>query len=633
MPETVILCGEAAARLAGEDPIRLALSGTHQNITLKLEDISERMLAGVPDVLTDLLEVATYIYCADQLVSRGGDSMRALGADWRRRLRLVIPVREPDHWSGPIADRLSDLISFMSDDEVRFEFERARDPPRASAYLGLARRQTGREPTDDEICLFSGGLDSLAGAAVRLARGDRRLLLVGHRPSTKIERRQRDLASALGARYPGRVLHIPVRIAKRGLGAVDNTQRTRSLLFAAIGAVVARLADRDRLTFFENGIVSFNLPIAEQVVGARATRSTHPRVVSDLSQFLSALVGSQFKIDHPFLWLTKREVVTRLSDAGHADLAPHTVSCSSVYGMTRLHTHCGRCSQCLDRRFAMLAAGLERFDPQEMYAVDLFSGARDAGHDRTMAEAFVRHAREMHQLDDIAFVGRFGGHLARAANAVHGMTADQVVRSAIDLHRRHGAAVVGVLEHAIQAAALELAEGTLPDSCLLRMAAGGVDSSRRPLVRDRTEVAPTDPRFGIAEPPVTAEICLAVDQERKQVLVRGIPALKGPAAFALLGHLARQYEQDRNQGRAPENHAFIESGDLCGRLNTDDDALRSRVLRVRRKIAQAFDSHAGLPLRNNAVIESRSWKGYRLNPSVRVVAPSEINPHSQRHDC
>ena len=42
-----------------------------------------------------------------------------------------------------------------------------------------------------------------------------------------------------------------------------------------------------------------------------------------------------------------------------------------------MHSHCGCCSQCLDRRFGALAAGLGEDDPEEMYEVDLLTGARE----------------------------------------------------------------------------------------------------------------------------------------------------------------------------------------------------------------------------------------------------------------
>ena len=40
----------------------------------------------------------------------------------------------------------------------------------------------------------------------------------------------------------------------------------------------------DLLRFYENGVVSMNLPMSAQVVGTRATRTTHPRVLAGFEQ-------------------------------------------------------------------------------------------------------------------------------------------------------------------------------------------------------------------------------------------------------------------------------------------------------------------------------------------------------------
>ena len=73
MPETLVLCG--GVRRAGvESELQLTLEGQSRNITLKLEDISKRLVRNVPDLLIDLIEIATYVYCADQETSRGGES-------------------------------------------------------------------------------------------------------------------------------------------------------------------------------------------------------------------------------------------------------------------------------------------------------------------------------------------------------------------------------------------------------------------------------------------------------------------------------------------------------------------------------------------------------------------------------
>jgi hypothetical protein len=43
-----------------------------------------------------------------------------------------------------------------------------------------------------------------------------------------------------------------------------------------LAAVTARLFGLDRIKFFENGVLSLNLPPLAQVVGTQATRTTHP---------------------------------------------------------------------------------------------------------------------------------------------------------------------------------------------------------------------------------------------------------------------------------------------------------------------------------------------------------------------
>src|SRR5215470_14863331 len=116
MPERLILCG-GARRAGGDSILQLALSGRSQNITLRLEDISRKLVRSVPGLLIDLIEIASYVYCADQAIRRGGEVQRAMGTDWRRDFRFVIPVRNPDHWNNPdVLESLCAMLSFLSDD-------------------------------------------------------------------------------------------------------------------------------------------------------------------------------------------------------------------------------------------------------------------------------------------------------------------------------------------------------------------------------------------------------------------------------------------------------------------------------------------------------------------------------------
>ena len=168
-----------------DSTLQLALDGRSQNITLKLEDISKRLVKNVPDLLIDLVEIATYVYCADQATSRGGEAQAGMGSDWRRRFRFVIPVRHPDHWSHPkVLEPLCDALSFLSEDDYEFEFEKAANPVRLANYLELSEDSGAFKA--DEIVLFSGGLDSLSGAVEELSDGKKNIALVSHRSSPKI---------------------------------------------------------------------------------------------------------------------------------------------------------------------------------------------------------------------------------------------------------------------------------------------------------------------------------------------------------------------------------------------------------------------------------------------------------------
>lgn len=122
MAERLVLCGPVdKPDREASDCLRLDLSGADDNVTLRIQDISRRMVAGVPGLLTDLLEVAAYVYSADAATKRGGDIMRGLGRDWRRQFRFVIPVREPDVWNRQdVIDSLTGVLGFLTEDDYRF---------------------------------------------------------------------------------------------------------------------------------------------------------------------------------------------------------------------------------------------------------------------------------------------------------------------------------------------------------------------------------------------------------------------------------------------------------------------------------------------------------------------------------
>jgi 7-cyano-7-deazaguanine synthase in queuosine biosynthesis len=463
--ERAILCDNVSSTripFGKDDPLRLHLWGPHENVSLCINDIREHLLLDIPPQFQDLIEVATYIYCADQAITRGGNGVETFGKDWRRRLFFRIPVRNPDLWnSSPLKTQLIETLSFLSEDEYHFEFTKLTYQPPAQQPLGLDL------PSPDEILLFSGGLDSLGGAVQEAVIDQRKVALVMHRPTQKLARRHKCLQELLKRHSKSAPFHIPVVINKAKSLGREYTQRSRSFLYAALGSAVARMFGLSRLRFYENGIISFNLPPSAQVVGARASRTTHPLVIEGFSRIFSILAEKTFVVENPFLWKTKAEILQIIDKAGCAEMIRSTTSCMHTWEITNLRTHCGTCSQCIDRRFSVLSAGLESHDPQSAYAVDLLVGDQPEDESRTMLAAYVETASEVSKMTAIEFFGRFG-EAARVLRHVNGST-DTTALKLFELHKRHAKSISGVIDNAISKHASAIRNRELPDSCLLRL--------------------------------------------------------------------------------------------------------------------------------------------------------------------
>ena len=128
------------ARAQGKQTLALDVQHPDGNVTLKLRDISGRMTANMDPVLVDLLEIAAYIYCADQGATRGGPTSQDFGAAWRRRFEFHIPVREPDLWSSKtVRAALCETLGFLSDDDYEFSFKKLRREQPVTRYLDFSQ--------------------------------------------------------------------------------------------------------------------------------------------------------------------------------------------------------------------------------------------------------------------------------------------------------------------------------------------------------------------------------------------------------------------------------------------------------------------------------------------------------------
>ena len=269
---------------------------------------------------------------------------------------------------------------------------------------------------------------------------------------------------------------------------------------------------------------------------------------------------------------------------GCGDLIRHTRSCSRVRDMTKLHSHCGECSQCIDRRFAILAAGQEHEDPAEAYKTHLFLGEREPGPDRELALAYVRTASNIENMTDIAFFSHYG-EASRVVN-YFADPANTVGSRIFELHQRHAAAVCVVFKNAINSRARELLQGGLSKDCLLLLVVSQQGSERRyPVPREYPARVSTE----------TRAILLATDQATGRAAFQRWGELKGVCADLMIV-LAAPFRLAMRDERSPKAYPFMPTTQLVRQLKCrTDEALRRRVLLCRKAIAKLAQS-AGDPL-------------------------------------
>ena len=238
-------------------------------------------------------------------------------------------------------------------------------------------------------------------------------------------------------------------------------------MFAALGGLFAVTIGLNRVRFYQNGVISFNLPPSAQIVGARASRTTHPRVLAAFGDLLTGIMGRPFRFANPFLWKTKTDVVEVLRDNRCADLTGCATSCGHTWDQTTEHTHCGMCSQCIDRRLAVLAAGLGEHDPAGAYRRDPALGEPPDDYAKTMLTAYMEMVERVEQMTATAFVSHFG-ELARAQRHIPGNPAAAALQ-VYDLYRRHAGQERGAVNRLIAEHADAVSRRRLPPGCLLRL--------------------------------------------------------------------------------------------------------------------------------------------------------------------
>ena len=628
MPERVFLCGlSAEQRAAYPTGTILSLDKSSGNLVLKLGRMRRKLVGTEPKPLTDLIEIASYVFAADRTTGRGDLDDRGYGPDWRRSFFLVIAVRDLALWQRQdVNETLCEALNFLSEDEWRFEFADNQNPISIQDYLGL-KEQDADASGGTSVVLFSGGLDSLAGAVHELRHTNRHVVLVSHRNLPGIGSRQRRLAEQLEFAYPRRVTHIWVdNNLSSDFGRLEESQRTRSFFFTAMATVAAHIEGADRIRFYENGVMSVNLPIATQVVGARASRSTHPRSLQLLKDVVELVSMYSIEVDNPFIWKTKAEVVGELAITPQAGLIVITVSCTRARTANRIfQPHCGTCIQCLQRRMATLAAGVGALDERDCYEVDFLEGPRKDGLDRVMALEALALALDCADISATQFIDRFADPVAWVFQAYKASEQEEVAHKLVDLFQRHGGTVRAFLATVMGARALDVLDKTLHPSSLLALTLASRLNASVYRPAEQTPARLPEPKIEPISAVTSDRIFVAVDEVRHRIRIWDQADLRGHTIFPIMRMLMAAAQKDRVDGLLPKNHrAFSAEVIADSQSLSNADAVRSAIRRIRNELEDAEAALYSVAADQNALIETTS-KGYRLNPAVVVVTLDEFN--------
>ncbi|MEM7599970.1 MAG: hypothetical protein AAF357_00985 [Verrucomicrobiota bacterium] len=314
----------------------------------------------------DFAWLAVAVYLADRLSPRLPYGQN--GAEyWRRDITIEIPVRDPNHWLNARIE-LEEALSFLTEDDWSLEFV-----IRLQLFDAESQRHLEKlaSPPLDWAALFSGGLDSLAGALRWLNKSQGKGILVSGQTHNRIALAQREQVAAMRQFFPRMIEHVGVKyqLRKQKIEGFEWSQRTRAFAHIALGALAARMSGCESLFLFENGFGALNLPCDSAQIGSQNSRGTHPTFLMLMSALIQKVFDARFKVANPYTFLTKAEMLDELPLGRFDELLQSSFSCDIYPNYNRREEQCGVCGSCLVRRLAFHASG--RPDPGNSYTIDV----------------------------------------------------------------------------------------------------------------------------------------------------------------------------------------------------------------------------------------------------------------------
>lgn len=295
---------------------------------------------GVGLLIDDLVKLGKSIYIQDCIT-------KVTSA--KRILNIKLTVSDAEVWNKQ-KKILSELVNFMSHDELNIEFIQCVEK------LYIQEKFNLNSINHDASTLLSGGLDSLCGVDYNIKNNinsiycSYKINTFESRPIAKVGEYIRKKHNATHYVFP------KIEVKK-----IEWTQRTRSFYFICLGCYKAFENNINVVNVYENGIMSLNPGLSSRT----PTRTTHPKTIKLINQLLNNL-GINIKVEHPFIFRTKGEMINDLSDEFKS-----LIKITNTCGMSRQNKnleiktgHCGACVPCLLRQISISAYNNEKYDSE-----------------------------------------------------------------------------------------------------------------------------------------------------------------------------------------------------------------------------------------------------------------------------
>lgn len=295
--------------------------------------------------LIDLLNIFLEIYVADISIKRVSDHPRNISVN------VYVDGNNYSAWeeNKVLIQKLAEFVTEGDRDQWSISFEPVE-------YKFEAQQLTLCKIQADNVSLLSGGLDSYCGA-YHNELNNRQTLYCGYKTSNV------DISAINGVSnfLKNRKGNLGVRtFSKVSTKKIIPTQRTRSLLFFSLAVITAVKEKIENVNINENGIMTLNPSFQSR----GTTKTTHLKTIYLYQKILDNM-GIKVRLNHPFLFVTKGQMVNSLS-LEYKEHIKDTRSCSRSMQDIRYDTSskvsCGTCVPCLLRKISMAAYDLERYD-------------------------------------------------------------------------------------------------------------------------------------------------------------------------------------------------------------------------------------------------------------------------------